>query len=284
MRIMEIVGIIRFSFVPSDPDGFKTSRGREGDEVAATILSEQRLAARFRLFETFTLPSLRAQRDADFRVIILASSLLPDHWRERLDALTGPVPQISVIYAKPQKLGSLIRRIVPPLANDEWRVTFRLDDDDGLTDKFVGWLREIARPEYAGMCVSLPRSVHIEDGDPPRVYGAWVAKHGVGLAYIGHPGDTRTIYHCGGHGKVDEHRLTIIDSREYSCVRLFHAFNDHPYAPTTERKKRPVRKEYFERKFGDGFGYVFDPSAGHDWDTPLIAADEAARGIARNSR
>lgn len=253
----DIVGIIRFSFVSSDAGQFKASRARSNDDVAATILSDDRLATRFRLFEKYTLPSLKAQSDPDFSIVLLASSLLPSHRRERLEALIADVPQISARYGEPQKPGGFIRASLPSVASDQWRVTFRLDDDDALSTDFVATLREIAHPAYQGMCVSMPKVVHVEEyEDKALFYPSWTAKHSAGLSYIGRPGEARSIYHVGGHSRVDQHALTIIDSRRFSALRLFHSFNDHPY-PTTTKRKRPLTRQQFEERIGDGFPYLF---------------------------
>jgi hypothetical protein len=254
----DIFGIIRFSFIPDDPHRFKTSRGKEGAEAIEAVLSDERLSTRFRLFEKYTLPSIIAQTDKNFRIIILASALLPAKWRERLDYLTRNVPQISVHYGKPQPVGQFLNAVLPELAPDEWRTTFRLDDDDGLAEDYIERLHEIARPEFCGMCVSFPRTVHIEDDgqNTPVFYPVWTAKHSAGLAYIGKPGKEKTVYSAGSHTRVDEHQLTIIDSRFFSAARLFHSFNDHPYE---ERKRKKARfdKERFERRIGGNFSYLF---------------------------
>ena len=254
----EIIGIIRFSFVSSETKQFEVSRGRTEEEIAATLLSDARLVTRFHLFEKYTLPSIRSQKDQDFSIIILASSLLSEAWRQRLEAGISGAPQISIRYGKPQKLALFIKDSLPTLSADQWRVTFRLDDDDGLSTNYISLMREIARPSYRGMCVSLPKVVQIEDnGTSALFYPEWKAKHSAGLAYIGEIGEERSIYQIGNHTRVDERCLMITDSREFSALRLFHSYNDHQYRETIKRKV-PLERDRFERRIGHGFSYLFD--------------------------
>lgn len=191
-------------------------------------------------------------------MLVAASELLPTKWRTRLEAAVATVPQAELHYGEPQAVGNFFKQLLPDAAPDEWRVTFRLDDDDGLAVNFIETLREIARPAYQGMCVTMPKTMCIEDdGENSRYfYDSWDAKHGVGLAYIGKPGEQRTIYNIGGHSRVDERCLTIMDSRQFSCVRLFHSFNDHPYPPSKARKF-VVKKSRVQHKFGNLFDFLF---------------------------
>ena len=54
---------------------------------AGMLFAPDRMEARFATFEHLTLASLKAQTDGDFTFVVLASSLMPETWQDRLEAL-----------------------------------------------------------------------------------------------------------------------------------------------------------------------------------------------------
>ena len=137
-----MLGLCRFSY-PTGGDGFD---GVLEDPAAnrARLYDPARLSLRFWFFETLCLPTLRAQTDPDFTVVLLYGEGLPQPWKGRLLALVADVPQIRPV-ALPEGLphleacGELMRAARDP----EARVVgeFSVDDDDGLALDFIATAR-----------------------------------------------------------------------------------------------------------------------------------------------
>ncbi len=157
-----IAGIMRFSVIARDQLFFRADRDRSFDERCAALFDEARLAARFRLLEAVSLPSLAAQTDPGFTLCLVTSSLLPPRWQDRLDALAARHPFLAVTRHDPEErlhrscraAASAAIQAGPGKAGTEagsdegpgtaLRCTFRIDDDDALAADFVARLRENA--------------------------------------------------------------------------------------------------------------------------------------------
>ena len=147
---LEVIGLCRFSYPALG--GFQhqheSARAR-----ARYLYAPERLEERFRLFETITLPSLRAQSDQDFTFLVVIGTDFPQ--RDRLEALLADLPQ-AVIRAYPtggkhrEVMIDAITRARRP--GHHFSLQFRLDDDDGLGRHFVERLRATvheAQPIFA---------------------------------------------------------------------------------------------------------------------------------------
>ena len=166
-----IVGLCRFSYLARERALGWNSVPREPEAARAIVFDEARLAARFRLFERYTLPSLKAQTDGDFRLIVLTSAELPARHRERLADLVGADRRIRLVAAPARDGPRLLRRLFAEAFGDApRRVSFRIDDDDGLSVRFVERLRAaLARTQGAGpLFVSFSKGIVVKyrDGVP----------------------------------------------------------------------------------------------------------------------
>ncbi|SPJ25030.1 glycosyltransferase [Palleronia abyssalis] len=140
---VQVVGLVRFSFATIG----NFYPGFDGiDAMEAFLFDPERLQRRFRLFETFCLPSLKGQTDQDFTCILLVGSNLPAPWKSRLSDLIADTPSIRVIEAKPQHHYSGIKAAFQAVSPDDCthRITFRFDDDDALDNDFVARLKRTA--------------------------------------------------------------------------------------------------------------------------------------------
>ena len=130
---MRVFGYMRFSY--AGRSDVRVSRGGQPIEEVARILYEpRRMERRFFLFEKLCLPSIAKQTNKDFRLVILASNIMPDPYKDRLAGLTAEVPQIEILYREAEhvtyafnpRMQELVDGIEGPTAH------FRLDDADEL--------------------------------------------------------------------------------------------------------------------------------------------------------
>lgn len=144
----EVIGLCRFSYPALG--GFQ--RRHDTPEARARYLyAPARLEERFRLFETVTLPSLRAQTDPDFTFLVVIGTDFPQ--RDRLEALLADLPQAVIRAFPPGRQRDVMARAITEARRPGPRFSqqFRLDDDDGVGRSFVARLRQTvqdARPLF----------------------------------------------------------------------------------------------------------------------------------------
>ena len=139
----QVIGLCRFSYPATG--GFQAGPQTLA-ERAAYLYDPDRLDERFRLFEALTLPSIRAQSDPDFTLLIVIGTDLPPARQAQLRDLTADVPQV-VIQAHPQGehrpvLKAAINSVRRPGC---FSIQFRNDDDDAIGVGFVAGLRQTLR-------------------------------------------------------------------------------------------------------------------------------------------
>lgn len=137
-----MLGLCRFSY-PTGGDGFDGSAADLGAN-RARLHDPARLALRFWFFEEICLPTLAAQTDPDFTVLLIYGEGLPDPWKTRLLQAISAVPQIRPL-ARPEGLthGALCRAAMQEARDPEARAVgeFTIDDDDGLASDFIAEAR-----------------------------------------------------------------------------------------------------------------------------------------------
>lgn len=142
---VQLLGLCRFS-VPS-LGAFQTEHDTI-EERRAMLYAPERLEHRLTWFRHVALPSLRAQTDPDFRLVLLLGEDFPEPWRGRLAELVADLPQVVTEYAPPgphrEICAEAMRRHVDPAADAV--AQFRLDDDDAVAVDFVRRTREEAAP------------------------------------------------------------------------------------------------------------------------------------------
>lgn len=141
---MQVIGICRFSYLGIG--GFQVKH--DSLEQRQTYLYDaSRMEERFRTFATITLPSMRAQTDDNFTLLVVIGESLPKQYRDRLEALTENIRQV-VLQSHPpgphrkvmQHAINLVRR-----ENKDPCLQFRMDDDDAVSVRYVETLRETAQ-------------------------------------------------------------------------------------------------------------------------------------------
>lgn len=146
---VQVVGLVRFSYL-----GMGGFQGVPDDleAAAAYLFDPARLERRFHLFETVTIPTLAAQTDPDFTLVVLTADSLPVEHLDRLNAAVARLPNGRVLQRPPLHQYRAVREGVQSALVPEPDLTaqFRLDDDDGLARDFVATLKRHA-PEVARM-------------------------------------------------------------------------------------------------------------------------------------
>lgn len=183
----QIVGVLRFSYPATG--GFSVS-GLDAPALEAHLYDEARLARRFAYLETIALPSLAAQTDGDFRLVILGGASLPFRHRKRLRALAEATPWLEVVFL--ERMGALAaakRAFRRGTGDDATHVTgFRIDDDDAVAIDYVARTRDVAdRVIAAGLAgrpcaIAFSRGVYWDLHDPRQPFHGFREAQPLGLA------------------------------------------------------------------------------------------------------
>lgn len=229
-RQAQVIGICRFSYPALG--GFKTEH--ESPEARARYLyAPERLDERFRLFEAFTLPSLRAQTDPDFTFLIVIGEDFPPARLAQLRDLTRDMPQV-VIQARPPGrhrtvMADAIASVRKPL---RYSIQFRLDDDDAMGVGFVAKQRRILRQHYPLFEGSRHVAVDFTRGWNARLAPEGILAEpanqlflGVAFAITFRP-DTQLSVMNFTHHEVWQHMPTITRTDPDMWVRGVNAHND----------------------------------------------------------
>ncbi|MEP1760937.1 MAG: putative rhamnosyl transferase [Sulfitobacter sp.] len=140
---MQVIGLCRFSYPAIG--GFQVDH-ETIEERIAYLYDDRRLEERFQLFEAVVVPSLRAQTDPDFELIIVIGDQLPAHHRARLEALITDLPQARIHAEPPRPQREVMKEILNAARRDFEApcLQFRCDDDDAIAVDFVARLRKAA--------------------------------------------------------------------------------------------------------------------------------------------
>jgi len=145
-RTAHVIGVCRFSWPALG--GFKTEHDTP-EERARFLYAPERLDERFRLFEAFTLPSLRAQTDQDFTFLIVTGDDLPKARRDQLHDLTRDMPQVVIEAHPPGIHRHVLRDAINRLKRKGvWSIQFRHDDDDAISRRFIAETRRTLRDHF----------------------------------------------------------------------------------------------------------------------------------------
>ena len=140
---IRIIGLLRFSVLTPT---YYSERFPTLDEIAAHIWSADRMALRFHLFEKLCLPSLTGQTDAGFDCVILTGERLPSEFRDRLEALLAPHPNMHLRAVGTDNHYQLLKDGYNSidLGDATHKALFRLDDDDAVDLGFIARTRKRA--------------------------------------------------------------------------------------------------------------------------------------------
>jgi hypothetical protein len=139
----QIIGVCRFSYLGTL--GFK-AHDTHREDLADRLYDEQRMQRRFAYFENICLPSLAAQTDMDFRLVVLTGDSMPLRWHQRLQDLQRHHPFVDLCVLAPAGPVNSTRRAFRQAWNGRasFITGFRIDDDDAVARDYIARTRKIA--------------------------------------------------------------------------------------------------------------------------------------------
>ncbi len=183
----QIIGVLRFSYPAKE--GFAVS-GLEEAALETHLYDAKRLATRFTYLETITLPSLAAQTDQDFKLVILAGASLPIRHRRRLRGYEERYPFVKCVFM--ERMGALSagkRSFRRGITEGATHVTgFRIDDDDAVATDYIARTRDVSdRLIHAGLAegpttLSFMRGIYWNLFDPVQPFHEFREPQPLGLA------------------------------------------------------------------------------------------------------
>lgn len=99
--------------------------------------NELYLKNRFRLFFTYTAPSVISQTNKNFEWIILFSDNTPEQFKSRMHKLTEKHEFIHVLYVKDNENSTDVINAHILKKKCDWLITSRLDNDDALASTYI---------------------------------------------------------------------------------------------------------------------------------------------------
>lgn len=214
----------------------------EASQDPALLFSDERLAARFAMFEAMTVPSLMAQDDDDFHWDVLSSEQMPARWQRRLremvlDRFKG---RAEVRFEPPAKAGRYFRNYQARRLDGDGAVPLGaqvvLDDDDALATDYVARLRNAgaeAAPELgeAGYTyLSFPLGFWVLFGKnlrtAPRVVKMRERCVNLGLAVLGPANFAQNPYLTAHRVLHRRHPVQFLCGARPMYLRAVHGQND----------------------------------------------------------
>jgi Putative rhamnosyl transferase len=127
---------------------FNVRLGWTRDVHGRTTLTPEWMEHRWRLFETFCLPSVRCQTDPRFRWLVRFDPGTPEGHRRRFRELTAGMTNVTPLW-RAEPFGAAVGALLDPSA--DVLLTTRLDNDDAIHRTAMARIRAAvgdARPEF----------------------------------------------------------------------------------------------------------------------------------------
>lgn len=233
---MQVIGLCRFSYPALG--GFQVEH-ESIEQREAFLYAPERLEERFRFFECFTLPCLKAQIEPDFTFLIVVGESLPREARARLEALVADVPQVVIQAHPPGPHREVMKEAINSVKAQgrEPCLQFRLDDDDAVAASFVGRLRQTAErvaglmEDHRHIGIDFPRGYiarpHGGGIDATAIHQPfWTA----GLALMFRAGVNVTVMNFA-HQRVGRKMPSLSFPEEDMRLRGHNDFNDSRQGP-----------------------------------------------------
>ncbi len=110
----------------------------------ARALDVKWLESRFRLFESFCLPTVMSQSEQNFKWLVLFDSMTPKEAREKIEGYSRR-SKFSALFIEPGVEGAARKAVIAQLQKTpDILLTTRLDNDDGVSRTFVEDIQERA--------------------------------------------------------------------------------------------------------------------------------------------
>lgn len=235
----------RFSLATRDSaSAWRASRELSFDDYLQVLFEPKRLETRCNLLLGMTLPLIEIARQAkaslDIRHRIVASDMLPDHVKARLDDAAQRYPWLDVQYMGfdehwrgKEKFHTFLSGFPSSIGRSPCMV-LNLDDDDILSPNYFELLERYHDGKFVGMVFSAPRGYEglYDDGGFLCFAPIDAPKINIGLAYIAsYDFSTRRLLTPravvpGSHKSVDTICPVILDGALPSFIRTRHMYND----------------------------------------------------------
>lgn len=231
-RPTQVIIIVRFSYPALG--GFR-QRMADMDAQREFLYAPERLHRRFFLFESLTLPALRAQTDPNYIALFLVGEDMPSWAFDRLMAGLVDLPSARIIAMPPHHNHAAISKALSQVNSDPkaYRATVRLDDDDGLDVSFIERLRTTSAKIHSLMARATPTIVSYNrglalklSGDRPLFISVTERMPpGSGPAMIAPPGSVAHIYDRN-HRLLPQFFDTFSEAHSPAFIRTIHPDND----------------------------------------------------------
>ncbi|WP_380056475.1 glycosyltransferase [Falsihalocynthiibacter sp. SS001] len=253
----QIIGLVRFSFPALS--GF----AKGGDDIAALedfLFDPDRLARRFYLFEKLCLPSLLAQTDSEFTILFLVGERMPQEAIERLAALIAPLHDARIVQRESDYNYAAVRKAFDgvPRQGHSHRTSFRLDDDDAVSQTYIKRLKQTARKlkplcqpdEPVALAFNSGFYVHVQDGENRIVDARERTPVSVGSALFAEASEPQNVY-ARNHRFLGQFFNLYSDVSTPNFVRSVHHDNDSDPVivglsdkMTSEQKANDISKHF----------------------------------------
>jgi len=255
---MQVIGLCRVSYPAIG--GFQVTHDNIS-EREAYLYAPERMEARFRSFETFTLPCLRAQTDPDFTLVVVVGERLPRRWRDRLEVMLADLPQAVLQAHPPGRHRDVMKAAINAVREPRGGpcLQFRLDDDDAVALRFVERLRAAAHD--IGPLLRKNRYVGIDFNQgfvaragaeglsvSPVVETLWTPALSVAVK----PGASRGVMNFS-HAKLARVMPVVSLTGEYMYVRGYNDHNDSRQKPGVKTPRLSLLDDEGEIFFRDTF-------------------------------
>ena len=259
---LQVLDLCRFSYPAIG--GFQVDH-ETTEERIAYLYDDARIEERFQLFEAVALPSLRAQTDPDFELIIVVGNQMPERHLVRFTALIADMPQARIHAEPPRPQCEVMKQILNAARRDFSQpcLQFRFDDDDAIAVDFIERLRKAAAD-----CEGLTKQHKSVAFDWNKGYIAEYGPKGVAATEIFRPydvaalgmwvkGDCHLTIMNFAHNKINRFMPSVSFDEPRMFVRGHNASNDSRQKPV---KAVPVKPLTYEeaKKFRKRFAIDID--------------------------
>jgi len=286
-----VIGICRFSFCGNGDWAAYAQVTVDTDidllrlEQAERLYDDARMALRFSLFENILLPSLAAQKDPNFVLIVLTSDIMPAKHLKRLRRLCDADARLILIASDETTVHDALMPEIKRLNAGLSRplVQFRIDDDDGLSHDYVHELRRYMQRLGDVMPVAYSRSnglviTSYAQDTGSHIYRATLPFNSIGTAIRVH--GERTIFSFG-HGALLRRFPAVVDNAGMGFLSIkIDGHDSRPIDlqdPGFKRSHAPVTDADADTILSKWFGFI--GADGADRVKTLMARVETAAGL-----
>lgn len=186
-----IIGMVRYAI----PNSFTNTNNSRS---LLQLYEEPYFSDRFNIFCNVTLESFAQQTNQDFVLCVYHTNLIPDDKRTLFDNLEKRYRFLRNIYTDGKML-------IPDDLKESQMLTFRIDNDDGMTLDFIEKMQQIKdnyNSKSTNFAISIPhmRKIGRIGEDMYKTIATDFISNSMGLAYLG--SDGRTVMDTGNHRLV----------------------------------------------------------------------------------